>query len=389
MIKISKDNFVVACIWAHVCFAAILCLAIPNSIGIPEKLGVSPESIPVYSWIANVDGALPFYPDFFLITWLSFPIWMAVYAFLHVKYSPDREVKNPGLVFIISIFIAACLALVRLDVNESHKLLSRLLIIAARHRYLGAVVFSVGMTAILFVLLPGFVIIPVGAIKRRIKVSSKPTEICADLKCGWYKGTYLCIFQNQAYRELIKSQVFPDGFIESYEVLGLAGRDSFLLKSAGGTYHLISVYFRHYNDIVDFHVSDDVAFVEDCTNDALLVKWFYIPKFMRENWFSYDSFAWVDLKTFVLLVNFWNHQSSVMVKMSSIIGKPEMDYAVRGEIIRMADLASKRLVSNDANLQYLNCVKNSFEEIILYIFPGLDEKVVSKMYNYACVQANL
>lgn len=169
MIKISKDNFAVVCIWTQVCFTAILCLAIPNSIGIPEKLGVSPENIPVYSWIANVDGALPFYPDFFLITWLLFPIWMAVYAFLYVKYSPDREVKNPGLIFIISILAAACLVFIRLDVNENHKLLSRLLIIAARHRYLGAVVFSVGMTAILFVLLPGFVIIPIEAIKRRIK----------------------------------------------------------------------------------------------------------------------------------------------------------------------------------------------------------------------------
>ena len=134
---------------AYIVITFLCCLLTPDSLGVAASFGWDPAHIPVYSWIAEVRGVLPFYADDFSLTWIMFPIWLLAYGAIYIKNYSSAGVNIP-LLIAASIVIALILALIVFgDVHASDDGATgreRLIALAARIRILGAFIFSGIMT---------------------------------------------------------------------------------------------------------------------------------------------------------------------------------------------------------------------------------------------------
>lgn len=56
-VRVREANFLFK---AYILVAFVCCLLTPESLGVTAGFGWDPAHIPIYSWIADVRGALPF-----------------------------------------------------------------------------------------------------------------------------------------------------------------------------------------------------------------------------------------------------------------------------------------------------------------------------------------
>jgi|JI8StandDraft_2_1071088.scaffolds.fasta_scaffold73755_1 hypothetical protein len=154
--------------WAHWISTILFILLFPREVGIPEKLGIPAAEILGYSWIANVDGVLPVYPDIFLLSWMLLPLWLIAFAALYwrLPYQVPHTSTSPWVILISAIALIAFFALVDVDVSDNTGRGSVLLIVAAKSQLLGAPVFGTAVTASFFICFAAFVKIPIDALKR-------------------------------------------------------------------------------------------------------------------------------------------------------------------------------------------------------------------------------
>lgn len=138
------------------------CLLMPGSLELHRSLGVSPNTIPVYSWIANVPGVEPGYPDFFLLSWALLPCWLLVYGLAYASAAPATVTSISKLVmaWLIAVALLCLILFLEIDVSQGSGRAARIFAAAARIQWFGAVIFSgvffflFGAFAIAFVVAP-------------------------------------------------------------------------------------------------------------------------------------------------------------------------------------------------------------------------------------------
>lgn len=126
-------------------FAVAVGLLLPE-IGLAQQLGIDPSSIPIYAWIAGIDGALTFYPDYFLIMAAALPFWLFLFGRVYAQHYSSHGVSLPILLPIALIGLLAVGAIVSARVdplgNDAIQRWETMLIVAARSRLIGALLFG-------------------------------------------------------------------------------------------------------------------------------------------------------------------------------------------------------------------------------------------------------
>jgi len=147
---------------AYLLTTFLCCLLIPESLGLASLLGIAPESIPVYSWIANVPGVRPFYPDFFILSWALLPVWLLAYGFTYLHQPPlVRPTSSQTILLSIgSLVFLSVVFFFDMDASDYSGRAAEILGAAARLRWFGAMFFSsvfmlfFAMFALILVLTP-------------------------------------------------------------------------------------------------------------------------------------------------------------------------------------------------------------------------------------------
>lgn len=157
---------------SYMVVTSLCCLLMPGSLDLAATLRWRSEDIPVYSWIAGVPGVLPFYKDFFVLTWMALPAWLIAYGVIYVREYSSMGINIPLLVMVM-VFLAFILAFflfwdLRIE-GEGATSRVRLMVLAAKFRPLGAFIFP-GIMMIMFMLFAAiFVKFPIDLVRNAFR----------------------------------------------------------------------------------------------------------------------------------------------------------------------------------------------------------------------------
>lgn len=136
---------------AYIIAGSLICLLIPDGLGIAANMGWDSAHIPIYSWIADVRGVLPFYRDYFALMWALLPLWLLAYGVAYARTYSSEGIHIP-LLIAASVFLDLVLALIIFgDIKVEKPATSRALLVAlaAKSRLIGAFLFP-GMMMFVF-----------------------------------------------------------------------------------------------------------------------------------------------------------------------------------------------------------------------------------------------
>lgn len=156
---------------AYAIVTAASCLLMPNSLGLAPALGMDEIHLPIYSWISELEKVAPFYRDYFTLSWLLFPVWLAAFGWIyaHNYSSAGVNVRALALVSLVIVALLAFMLFGDMEISEgSSAWRQQIVVVAARNRFVGAMVFGGAFTFIYALAAIALVKMPIDAIRNSV-----------------------------------------------------------------------------------------------------------------------------------------------------------------------------------------------------------------------------